>query len=300
MGISWIKASRPLNVLIIGLIQFLLYYKLFWADQVVTQLDAYQVSILIIVTCLITMGGYYINDYFDQNTDLVNQKPHKHRLTQSQLWVGYLTLSVVGFGLAVFLANQLDKLAYSVLYLLAVLLLYYYSAKAKGQGLLGNVIVSLFCTGGLLIILLAEWDTFVELQVSEPSTYLSKLTLLIGFSCFAGLITLIRELVKDIEDIEGDRQAGIQTFVVKHGTKKAKLLSVSYSVLTTLIAGAWSVMSFYLYTTSAFVCFVTTIIPILVVLCYLLLKAKHKADYHKISQGFKVAMICSLLYLILT
>lgn len=297
MVLDWLKASRPLNVLIIALIQFLLYFKLFWEDNISTILSQSQVAVLVLVTCLITIGGYYINDYFDKETDLSNNKTNKHSLSSHQLWIGYTIVSILGLLLSINLAAQIGKLGYLAYYFLAIGLLYYYSAKAKGQGLLGNMLVSLFCTSGLLIILLAEWETFTLLKLSQRHAYLEKITLLTGFSVFAGFITMIRELIKDIEDIAGDKAAGINTFAVKYGIRKARLLSTTYTVLTTLMASAWCFTSYYLYTKFASILFILTIIPTLLIFIYLQVKASQKEHYSNISLGLKVLMINAIVYL---
>ncbi len=213
----------------LAVIQALIYFRLLDSDQTILRLPLF--IILALITIILGAGGYVINDYYDVNIDLVN-KPDKtiagHVWTLSKVKLTYFLLVSIGAILSGFLAIELDLLAYIFIYPVAVIGLWYYSFALKCKPIIGNVWVSVFCAGVVGIIVLPDIFLHHTSQVRIELWY---------YMAFAFLSTWYREVVKDIEDKEGDEGATCRTFVVKYGVKAGKFFAIAlgFCLLTSVV-----------------------------------------------------------------
>ena len=215
---QFIQISRWPNLLIVAGLQIIVYYRLLHFDQsIVSPLDAY---LLVLLTMLISAAGYIINDYYDSDIDKIN-KPDKwivgNTLSTSLVLNVYKGIIVVGAALAVWIALRLNMLLYLPVYLLAVVGLQIYSSRLKCSPFIGNLWVAMFC--GSVILIMGAPDLIMHtLGILKPQFWF--------YICFAFVITFYREIVKDVEDIEGDQLYRCQTFVVKYGKQAGKILAL--------------------------------------------------------------------------
>jgi geranylgeranylglycerol-phosphate geranylgeranyltransferase len=160
---------------------------------------------------MIAAAGNLINDYFDLEIDKINRPTRvlpSQRLTPKTILILYLVLTISGFILTSYINTSTMVIA-----IIAILLIFLYSYKLKKILIVGNIIVSLLT--GL---------TFVYGGVAILNFSGSIIPAIFTF-----LINLIRELVKDIEDIPGDKQVGIITFPIKYG------IEFTFTLVKTLI-----------------------------------------------------------------
>jgi 4-hydroxybenzoate polyprenyltransferase len=185
---------------------------------------------LVLSTVFITAAGYVINDMRDIRTDSVN-KPARMVVGQtiSVKAAGniYYALNAGGIILAIYCSYQAGSAKLALIHMLAAGLLYFYATSYKGIYLLGNIIVSLLTA--LVPVLPALY---------EPGIYnLSIITYIAGYAIFAFLLSLVRELLKDAEDREGDDAAGLRTMAVVSGNRTVKTVSMTLTVLTIALLG---------------------------------------------------------------
>lgn len=294
---QWLKAIRPLNLSIVALYQALLYYKLYTYVEA-THLSLAQIVGLIVATLCITAGGYLINDYFDIQADQLNSK-QKADLDTNQLRYAYFGTTVFGLAVAIWIAIGLDQLYYIVLYPAAVLLLYVYSAWAKGVALLGNILVAVFCSCSFLIVLLAEQPSLALLKGRDLIAYEQVSHLFLALSIFAGILTLIREIVKDVEDIVGDKAVGLRTFPIVVGLLRTKKMLYFYWMLLLLLSVGWTVYCSGQYAMLGWWFFVGVIGIGELVLGYSIWQAAFLTDYTQLSKQIKGLMLLSVVYLVL-
>jgi 4-hydroxybenzoate polyprenyltransferase len=177
----------------------------------------------------IAAAGYVYNDVVDQRSDQVN-KPGKtvvaNLIKVEQAKRLYLFLNTIGIVCGVVLCLYIDHPSYAFFFIGTAYALYVYSNKLQGIPLVGNVLVALLIS--LLVILpliLEDAGRFPEIAVSA----------IILLALFAFLLNLIRELVKDILDVDGDRASGLRTLPILIGRSRVSKLASGLCLLSAMI-----------------------------------------------------------------
>lgn len=267
-----IALARPLNVLIAAL-----------SIAVAALISGGGSSESIILACLagalITVAANAINDYFDIEIDRIN-KPHR------PLVIGMIsrqTALVVAGGAALtgLLCSCLLSRVNGMMAAGAVVCLYFYSARLKGTVLLGNLLVSLFT--GLAFL-------FGSAAVGRFKAGLPP-------AIFAFLMHLGREIIKDMQDVPGDRQQLAATLPVRYGMLPAKVIATL--VFIVLIITTWLPYHWHWYGKWYFALVVAGIYPILF---YSVCSLWHRSDEKnlgRISGLLKADMVVGLLAIFL-
>lgn len=290
-----LKAIRPLNLLIIAMTMYLVRYFLilpaYEFQFKVTGIFPLHISeeyffLLVFSTMLIAAAGYILNDSLDLEIDSINKPMRKGFAALFSRAVSvniFIIVSTIAILISFFLAESINNLMLGGVQVTAVALLAFYSSHLKKVMLLGNVVVALLSAS---VPLLAG--------LYEPSFYPNFRYIFI-YAGFAFLISFIREIVKDVEDIEGDKAVGRKTVPVVLGMSTTKVI-LSVLIFITGITGAKFLANyFYGY---AFISFWKILsgfeIP-LVVLLVLVIRAKEKKDFTLLSAVTKGVMVLGIL-----
>jgi 4-hydroxybenzoate polyprenyltransferase len=254
--------------------------------------------LFILDTVLIAAAGYVINDIYDQESDLLN-KPRKSYISDGSLsvksaWYYYWSLILLGLIIASFIAFSIDKLHLLVIYPTTVGLLFVYSKSLKKLPLIGNLVVALFCAFVPGIILYAEWEVLESARNSSPAEYELVFGMFLSYLTFAFLSTLIREIIKDIEDMIGDKSAGYNTFPIKFGKKKAKLLAIIISLILTFSYGLWIIPFIAIDAIVMIIGLISIMFFFTLFILYRMIQANAKVDFSAISKWLKILMVVSL------
>ena len=259
--------------------------------------------ILISASIFIAAGGYVINDYFDLNIDRVN-RPEKLVVGKiikrrwAILW--HLGFSFVGIFLSIIVSVKLGNPLLALLNFLTVVFLWFYSTTFKKQLLVGNILISLL-TGW---VVLALYVAVNKLNFYSPnSVEFSALTRIYKFAVlyggFAFIISLIREVIKDMEDMEGDARYHCRTMPIVWGIPSSK---VFVSVWLIVLICALLILQFYAlqlrWWWSAFYGIIFLVIPLIIVLRKLF-PAKKAEEFHELSTMTKLVMLTGILSLLL-
>ena len=256
--------------------------------------------LLVVSSVLIAAAGYIINDYFDLNIDLVN-KPDKLVVAKiiSRRWVIFWHLFFSATGVLIgFYIDWFTRVRFLGLANLGcVALLFIYSISLKKKLLSGNVVIALMTAWVILVISWCETSNLLQPNLLAYATQkITRLSFL--YAGFAFVISLIREVVKDMEDIEGDRRYGCNTMPIAFGENATKVFAAVWMIV---LASALSAVQFYSIVLrwwwSAAYCIVFIIVP-LVYTFRLLLKASDSSHYHRLSSLIKAIMFTGILSMI--
>jgi 4-hydroxybenzoate polyprenyltransferase len=262
----------------------------------------YYFVLLVAATVFLTAGGYVINDYFDIRTDLINRGKvivgTKISRRKAMMWHTILNISGVGAGF--FISWKAGYVWMGTLFLIVSGLLYFYSASYKRQFLIGNVIVAILTALVPMLVVFYEWPAlyrhYLINAVSMPEFDLI-LYWVGGFSLFAFMTTMIREIIKDIEDFEGDIAYGRNTIPVVLGIFNAKMLSGSLIIITIIIL--YIIWYFYINDLITLVYISATIAIPLILALKRLIKSQDKKQLHSTSNMMKFVMLTGILYSVL-
>jgi 4-hydroxybenzoate polyprenyltransferase len=177
----------------------------------------------------------------------------------------------------------------------AILLLWFYSTNFKKQLLIGNIIISLLTAWVILILFFAKFPLLLDelLLVDHDKVRFFRLSIL--YASFAFIISLVREVVKDMEDIEGDQKYGCTTMPIVWGIRASK---VFVAVWMAVLIAALIILQFYVlglgWWQSALYCFVLIILPLLVILKKLY-HANTPESFHTVSNWIKLVMFTGII-----
>lgn len=272
------RLVRMTNLVIVALTQYLTRILLIgprheW-KSIVTDIDMF---VLALSTVCIAAAGYIINDYFDVKIDIVN-KPERvvvgRYLKRRWAMGAHQVLNVVGAVLGLVVSPYIF-----IINVFSITLLWFYSERYKRLPFIGNFIVSLL-TGLTLLILTVHYP------VNRHLVFI--------YAVFSFFISLIREVVKDMEDIRGDEAHGCRTLPIIWGIRRTK--TFLYSVIITFVLTLF-VMAQALQNNLLTLLFLLLLIPI-ALLVMRLYQADTRRDFKEISSLCKIIMLLGLITMI--
>lgn len=300
---NYIKILRPKNLALIAISQTIFYYFLILPAlenaYLSPQLDIFHFILFVLCTMSIAGAGYVINDLLDIDIDPIN-KPQQayigYGINIRNGWIFYYSVIVFGTILAIYLAWHINKISLLAIYPIATTSLYYYSRSLKSKIFIGNLVVAVFCGFVTAILLLSEPQLikgyYANIKIKEVTN------IIISYSIFGLMINLLREICKDLEDMEGDGSAQLNTMPLVKGINFTK--KVFQSILIILITGIF-IWGFILtngdFRSKTFFCIF--IIAPLGILFSRMGQAKDKVHYGKISGLLKMVMATAIIYMLL-
>lgn len=304
-----------LQLLRVGNLTFvaiLLYVMEKWVATPLLQLEQFGelmpwwiLTLLIVSVVGIAAGGYVINDYFDVKIDRINRPDNLvvtriiSRDTAMNLFYGLTAVGVIAGTVVAWWTHS-----WTLLFTYVVIpgLLWFYSASYKRMFLVGNLVVAFASAIVPLLVAIANADYLHHLYQNALaySPIVGELYVWTGgFAAFAFLLTWVREIVKDIEDIEGDREMECRTLPIVWGDKVAKIIAtILLVVIATLIVYIlFAVLPFsheWKSLPTRYVVF-GLIVPILCSIV-LLWAANNRTEYHRVQTIIKFAMFMGMLF----
>lgn len=305
--IQYIKLIRPLNLLIIIMTQVLvricILEPLLRINGSSAAFPIWMWLLLILATVLIAAAGYIINDILDVPLDKIN-KPGKMiidtQISTSKAEILYYALNGIAIVIGAVVSFMIKKPTLTIIFIVIATLLYYYSYKYKYLTFWGNFSVSILSATVILIVWLFE---FFSLKL-DPEHFIESFKafreinyFFLGYAGFAFLTSFNREIIKDTQDIEGDRRNGCRTFPVLLGMEKTKTIIMALNILL-LIAISFSQFILFKYSPHAIAYSLIPAQIIALAMIFLIYKSKVKKDFFYLSQGYKILMIVGILSMI--
>jgi 4-hydroxybenzoate polyprenyltransferase len=264
--VSFLRLTRIWNLLILALSQY------FTAVMLISRGNVFdwRFFLLVSATGMIAAAGYIINDYYDIKIDLIN-KPERvvigKGITRRYALLLHTVLSLLGIAIGFLLDWRIGIINFA-----SVFLLWWYSNDLKRQPFIGNVVVAILTAMGIIIV---------------DALYRTGNTLIFIYASFAFFMTLIREIIKDMEDLKGDDTFGCKTLPIVWGLRKTKFLIygiIVFFALTVILLNIFFVQLPVYY----FIVFL--FIPLLWLMIQLI-RADTKRDFGWLSNFCKVIML---------
>lgn len=272
---GFIRLTRLGNLLIIALAQyFTVLFLIAEPGKRLAYLTDINLFLLSLSSVLIAAAGYVINDYYDVKIDYIN-KPERvvvgKVLKRRVVMASHTVINLLGIAIGFIVSPWIALINF-----VSALLLWLYSNQLKRMPFIGNFAVGLLAALSIYVI---------EIY------YQSGNLLVMAFSLFALGYTLIREVIKDLEDVKGDETFGCKTIPVVYGVRKTKIALYIFSILFALNFFLFT----YLINAPLFMWLLIGNAIALAVICYLLFASDTKKQFHQLSTFTKVIMLIGIL-----
>ncbi len=306
--VAFLRLIRVLNLLFIAMTQVLFQHAI--VETLLNKANAPRVLsnthfiLLVVSSLLIAAAGYIINDYFDLNIDAIN-KPQKLVVEKhikrrwAILW--HMSLSLAGLMISLYVSWRTGAWWLGIANTGCVIALWFYSTTFKKRMLSGNIIISLLTAWvvfvvGLITLYVMKFGPGSAAWFAVEKTKLLRLTIL--YASFAFIISVIREVIKDMEDLPGDARYGCRTMPIVWGVNASKVFAATWLVV--LIAALAIVQVYVLPFQWWWPALYSTLLIVapLVVILRKLYKATSPKDFHQISNWLKFVMLTGILSMI--
>ena len=237
---AFFRLIRLTNLIIIALIIFLTRYclvmplsPLMSVPECMTDLHWYLITL---ATMAIAASGNVVNDIMDQDIDAIN-KPDGlivgKTISENTAWNIYYGLTIIGLVAGIWTAEMVSSDYHGMVFIFSSASLWFYAQHFKGQFLIGNLTISLLGAMVMLVPFFMEYRCTMAIEsiAQAVSNHGGRITFpwqgfIFMFAGFSFLTTLIREIVKDMQDIDGDRDEGANTIPIAMSFSGAKWLSI--------------------------------------------------------------------------
>lgn len=293
--LSYLKLIRAGNLVFIALTMFLIKYGLFEPFGVAITLNLFGFSLLVLAVVSVAASGYVINDIFDVPADIKNkpERTYIHKnISEKAAYRLFFALNIIGVGLGFYLSNMIGRPGFSAFFIFGSAILYLYNSQFQQTILVGNILVSIIV--GLIPVGVGLYDLLPAITPANQPTQSTIFSILIDYSIFAFLINLLREIVKDQQDIDGDYNAGYKTLPIVFGKKRTnKILFVAG-----LIPLAFLIYYIYQYLFENISAVIYTLLLLVGPLLFFLINiwsAEKKAEYARLSLVLKAVLFFGLI-----
>ncbi|MFY0712732.1 geranylgeranylglycerol-phosphate geranylgeranyltransferase [Seonamhaeicola sp. NFXS20] len=295
----FLNLIRWKNLLIIAFAQLLIKYAFLASFGINTSLNELGITILILATVCIAAAGNIINDIYDVETDLVN-KPNKvivgKSISEKKAFNLFIALNIIGVGLGYYLSYLVGKSAFFSIFIIISVLLYLYASYFKQTPLIGNIVISILV--GLSILIVGVFELLPNITPQNQLLQLVYFKVILYYAFFAFIINLIREIAKDIEDIDGDYKSGMNTLPIAIGRERASNMLFALSLMAVITVIYYVVYKIY-QNQIAVIYFLIAVIAPLIYITIKAFNAKTKKQFHHISNMLKFVMLLGILSLLL-
>ena len=294
---KFLRLIRYQNLLLLAFMQLIFRFGFLKFQNVPLALADWQFGLLVLATVCIAAGGYIINAVYDRETDTIN-RPESFMigrdLSESAAYNWYAAFNIIGVGAGFYLSNVIEKPSFAAIFIVISGTLYMYSAAMKQSLLIGNIIVALLLAFSILII--GVFDLFPAITLDNKGNMATLFGILIDYAVFAFILNFIREIVKDLEDINGDYNAGMSTLPIVLGVSRTVKLVFALSLIP--IGLIIYYINQYLYSSDLIWASAYGMLLILAPLLYVTVKlwqAKTQQEFHHISSILKLILLFGII-----
>lgn len=297
---NFLKLIRIQNLLMIAFMQIVFRYGfLKKITQNYLSLSDFQFALLVVSTICIAAAGFIINNILDQENDAI-AKPNSRivgvSISEGMAYNLYVVFNLIGVGIGFYLSNIIGKPSFATIFILIAALLYIYSTSLKHIVLVGNVVVAVILSLSLLI--LGMFDLFPAIHDGNQQQMSEVFKILLDYAIFAFIINLIREIVKDLEDLDGDKASGVNSLAIVLGINKTTKLLFTFTIasiglLLYYLNQNLLQFDYILYYSLLF------IVGPLLYFSIKILAAKEKKEFNHLSKVLKIILLFGIISILL-
>ena len=280
----------------LALMQLLFRYGFLNFQNIPLALNDWQYCLLVFATVMIAAGGYVINNIMDQATDNDN-KPNQvvvgKSITEINAYNVYFAVTVLGVGTGFYLSNVIDKPGFAAIFIIISATLYLYATSLKQMLLIGNIVVAFLLSFSVLII--GIFDLLPVINPGNQVVMAELFSILLDYALFAFIINFIREIVKDLEDVNGDYNQGMNTLPIAIGINRTSKLVLVLSIIPLIMVLYYIKTYFFAYDLySATIYALVSIVAPLIYFVVKMIHAKKSKDFHHLSTVLKIIILFGL------
>jgi 4-hydroxybenzoate polyprenyltransferase len=229
---KYLKLIRYQNLIMIAFMQLLVFYGFLKLQNISLSLATWQYYLLVLSTVLIAGGGYIINNIMDQDSDLEN-KPEAvvvgKSISETVAYNLYTIFTFIGVCIGFYLSRVVLRPSFVIVFILAAATLYIYATSLKQIMIVGNIVVALLLSFSIIVIGLFE--IFPATYDDNRAQMRLVFSVLFDFATIAFMINLIREIVKDIQDVNGDYNQGLHTLPIVLGVSRTARIVFGLTII---------------------------------------------------------------------
>lgn len=296
---AFLKLIRFQNLLLLIFMQLLFRYGFLNMQDIALALTDLQFGILVLSTVCIAAAGYIINNIFDKETDFINKKQVivGTSITEATAYNLYIALNILGVGAGFYLSNVIEKPGFALLFIIVSGTLYLYASSLKQSLLIGNFVVAVLTAVSVIIVGLFDLFPIITPENQVQLAILFKI--LLDYALFAFLINFIREIVKDLEDVKGDYNLGMNTLPIALGVARTSKIVLILTAIITLYL-LYYIYQYYFNNSLYFstIYSLLTVIAPLLFFCVKLNEAKSSADFKTLSTVLKLVLLFGIISIV--
>jgi len=295
----FLKLIRYQNLLMLAFMQLIFRYAFFKIQDIPVALADWQYGLLVLSTVLIAAGGYVINNILDQKTDAIN-KPNNviigKTISETTAYTLYMALTVAGVAIGFYLSNVILKPSFAAVFILIAATLYLYATSLKQIMIVGNSIIAILLSCSVIII--GVFDLLPAIDAGNQQQMRIVFSILLDYAIFTFFINILREIIKDIEDVDGDYNQGLGTLPIVIGKSRAAkiVFGLSFVPILLLLYYINSYLLNLIYTTIYLLLFVMGPLFYFTVKVW---SAKSKKEFHTLSLLLKWIMFFGILSVVI-
>ncbi len=284
----------------LAFMQLIFRYGFLELQNIPLALADWQYVLLVLATMSIASGGYIINNIFDVETDMENKPDNVivgKFISETKAYNLYIGFTVIGVAIGFYLSNVIDKPSFASIFIIIAATLYFYATSLKQSLLIGNIIVAMLLSFSVIIIGLL--DLYPVTNEENRSVMGLLFGILLDYAIFAFIINFIREIVKDLQDVEGDSNQGMNTLPIAFGIKKTTKLVFGLSFIPVILI--LNYINSNLFSANLLFGTIFGIVFILAPLLYFITKiwsANNQKDFHHLSTVLKWILFFGILSIV--
>jgi 4-hydroxybenzoate polyprenyltransferase len=292
---NYLKLIRYKNLLMLAFMQLVFCYGFLKFQKIDLALADWQYILLVLSTVCIAAGGYTINNIQDQESDLIN-KPKDvvvgKNISENRAYNLYVGFTLAGVCIGYYLSHVIAQPFFVIFFILPATLLYIYATYLKQVLIVGNFVIASMLAYSIVII--GIFMIFPETNDYNRPVMKLVFSILIDYATIAFIINFIREIVKDLEDVNGDYNQGMQTLPIALGISRTAKIALALGFIPIIC------ILYYVYNYLLALQFATVYLLVFIIgpLLYFLIKmgsAKTQKDFHHLSNVLKLILLLGML-----